>query len=388
MSSPSKTIRPAAGRSTPVRQLKNVDFPAPFGPMIARISPAWTAMETLFKAASPPKRTVRPSVRRMGAPPRPSAGAAVLSETVTLGELAGGRNDRLLLRHDRHDLVLAAAELVEELPKERLVVLLAEELVPLREVVALLHLQALERLDELHRVLAPAEARLLHADLEGVYALEVRLHVAVRRRAARVDGLEPGQGVVEEPLVVRRVQYALQHRHVAVDAHEALALGADRRQAGGHRHRPVAGEPVLLREPEVEALGDEGDALRAEEDPEQPVEVAADLREERGHVGGAERDSRGPHHLAAVLLDRLHEGVLGGLAPRVVGVGDVPLLAHLADHVRPRRDRLGRREVERPEGVPAALARRDRRVETHGDHVDDLVRLVERHAGETDVGQG
>ena len=27
------------GRSTPVRQLKNVLFPAPFGPMIARISP-------------------------------------------------------------------------------------------------------------------------------------------------------------------------------------------------------------------------------------------------------------------------------------------------------------------------------------------------------------
>ena len=39
MSSPLNTMRPAVGRSTPVRQLKNVLLPAPFGPMMARISP-------------------------------------------------------------------------------------------------------------------------------------------------------------------------------------------------------------------------------------------------------------------------------------------------------------------------------------------------------------
>ena len=37
MSSPLNRIRPEVGRSTPVRQLKKVLLPAPFGPMIARI---------------------------------------------------------------------------------------------------------------------------------------------------------------------------------------------------------------------------------------------------------------------------------------------------------------------------------------------------------------
>ena len=35
MSSPLNTMRPPVGRSTPVRQLKKVLLPAPFGPMIA-----------------------------------------------------------------------------------------------------------------------------------------------------------------------------------------------------------------------------------------------------------------------------------------------------------------------------------------------------------------
>jgi hypothetical protein len=67
MSSPSKTIRPLVGRITPVSELKNVDLPAPFGPMIPRISPRGTAMLTLLTAAKPPNRTVRPSVLRSGA---------------------------------------------------------------------------------------------------------------------------------------------------------------------------------------------------------------------------------------------------------------------------------------------------------------------------------
>ncbi len=37
ISSPSKMMRPPLGRSTPVRQLKNVLLPAPFGPMMAWI---------------------------------------------------------------------------------------------------------------------------------------------------------------------------------------------------------------------------------------------------------------------------------------------------------------------------------------------------------------
>src|SRR5712692_791489 len=179
MSSPAKMIRPAVGRSTPVTQLKNVDLPAPFGPMMARISPGWTAMETLLSAVSPPKRTVRPAVRRSDAPPRLSTGAAILPGPVTLGKLAGRREDRRLLWDDLHDPVLAITNLEDELANEGLVVVLAERLVPLREVVAFLDLQALERLDELHRVLAPAEARLLHAKLQEVHRLIVRLHVSV-----------------------------------------------------------------------------------------------------------------------------------------------------------------------------------------------------------------
>src|SRR2546426_9007203 len=66
MSSPLNTMRPLVGRSTPVRQLKKVDLPAPFGPMIARISPVGTARDTLLSAASPPKRTVSASVLRIG----------------------------------------------------------------------------------------------------------------------------------------------------------------------------------------------------------------------------------------------------------------------------------------------------------------------------------
>ena len=39
MSSPLKTMRPLVGRSTPVRQLKKVLLPAPFGPMMACVLP-------------------------------------------------------------------------------------------------------------------------------------------------------------------------------------------------------------------------------------------------------------------------------------------------------------------------------------------------------------
>ncbi len=139
--------------------------------------------------------------------------------------------------------------------------------------------------------------------------------------------------------------------------------------------------------PRSSALGHEGDALGPEEDSEDGVEVAADLREERRQLGGAERDAKRAGDLAAVLLDLGDEGVLGRLAPRVVGVGDVPLLAHLVDHVRRRRHRLGRRVVERPEDVPAALGLGDRRVQAHADHVDGLGLFEDGHAGQADVGE-
>src|SRR5271169_2776933 len=64
ISPPLNRICPDDGRRTPVRQLKNVLLPAPFGPMIARISSRRTAKLTWLRAVNPPKQTVRSSVRR------------------------------------------------------------------------------------------------------------------------------------------------------------------------------------------------------------------------------------------------------------------------------------------------------------------------------------
>src|ERR1700737_5347861 len=66
ISPPSNRIRPEDGRNTPVRQLKNVLLPAPFGPMTARISSRASSKFTWLSAVNPPKRTVRSSVRRIG----------------------------------------------------------------------------------------------------------------------------------------------------------------------------------------------------------------------------------------------------------------------------------------------------------------------------------
>src|SRR6202035_4867087 len=79
MSLPSKKMRPEVGRSTPVRQLKNVLLPAPFGPMMARTSPRATSTLTCDSAARPPKRTDSSSVLRIGtdAAPRACAGERI-----------------------------------------------------------------------------------------------------------------------------------------------------------------------------------------------------------------------------------------------------------------------------------------------------------------------
>src|SRR5581483_263662 len=137
MSCPSKTMRPAVGRRTPVRQLKNVDLPAPLGPMIARISPGTALKFTPLSAVRPPNRTVRPSVRRIeaDAPGGIAGGAGPGRSDVTLRrELAVGREDGLLLRHRLDEMVLAALDVEDELLQERLVVFLAQDLVALREV--------------------------------------------------------------------------------------------------------------------------------------------------------------------------------------------------------------------------------------------------------------
>src|SRR5205809_3930776 len=54
MRRPRHRTSPASARSWPVRMLKNVDLPAPFGPMSARISPRASANETPSTARTPP----------------------------------------------------------------------------------------------------------------------------------------------------------------------------------------------------------------------------------------------------------------------------------------------------------------------------------------------
>src|SRR2546421_953718 len=125
---------------------------------------------------------------------------------MSLNELAGRRDDRLLLGHHLHDLVLVVLDREDELAEERLMVFLPQSLVALREVIAFLDLHALEGLDQLHRVFPTTEPGPLDAELQEIHGLEVRLHVAIRQRARRIDLLESGDGLVEEFPVVRRVQ--------------------------------------------------------------------------------------------------------------------------------------------------------------------------------------
>ena len=157
--------------------------------------------------------------------------------------MQAGGNDRLFLRDHFEDPVLAVLDVENELAQERLVILLAQHLVALREVVAFLHLEPLQGLDQLHGVLAAFEARLLHADLEGVHGLVVRLHVAVRQRPGRVDLLQTHHRIVEELLVVRGVERGIHHRHIAVDADEAFDLAPS---AGKVVDSAMAPSPAIL----------------------------------------------------------------------------------------------------------------------------------------------
>src|SRR5258707_6102631 len=60
MSSPAKRIRPASGTRSPASWPISVVLPAPFGPMIACVSPSSTSRSTLSLASSAPKLLVRP----------------------------------------------------------------------------------------------------------------------------------------------------------------------------------------------------------------------------------------------------------------------------------------------------------------------------------------
>ena len=191
-SSPFRKMRPLVGRSTPVTQLKKVLLPAPLGPMMARISPRGTVMLDVVdggEAAEAHGRGRRCEELRPAAPRRPAATGAALREparrSASMRTCTRAGTTVFSFGTISRSLYLHVPDLEDELAHEGLVVLLAERLVALGEVVDSLDLHALERLDQLHGVLAPAEARLLHAELEEVDRLEVRLHVAVGQRAAR-----------------------------------------------------------------------------------------------------------------------------------------------------------------------------------------------------------
>src|SRR2546427_11505396 len=60
MSSPAKRTRPRSGRRLPASWLISVVLPAPFGPMMAWVSPSRTSRLTSSLASSAPKLFVRP----------------------------------------------------------------------------------------------------------------------------------------------------------------------------------------------------------------------------------------------------------------------------------------------------------------------------------------
>src|SRR5262249_33468876 len=140
-----------------------------------------------------------------GANPDPRRGWRVDSGVrrhLRRGEFAGRREESLVAGDRLDDAVLAVFDVEDDLQRKRLVIFLAEQLVSGREVVTQFHLQALKRLDELHRVFAAAEFRQFHADLERVHRLVVRLDVAIRQRPRWVDLRQPRFGFVEEFLVL------------------------------------------------------------------------------------------------------------------------------------------------------------------------------------------
>jgi hypothetical protein len=106
----------------------------------------------------------------------PTGATASWSGQVTT-RTCSSRKDGLLLRDHLEDPVLVVLDVEDELAEEGLVVLLPQRLVALGEVVGFLT-SILQGLDELHGVLAAAEAR-LDPELEEVGGLEVGLDVAV-----------------------------------------------------------------------------------------------------------------------------------------------------------------------------------------------------------------
>src|SRR3990172_9764558 len=116
MSRPSRSTAPASGRRWPVTRLKRVFLPAPFGPMIAAISPRATARLTPATAWKPSKAFWTPRTSSTPEPREaPAAGVEGADDAARKREqehhqdraeherpvLGVGRD--LLVQHERHE---------------------------------------------------------------------------------------------------------------------------------------------------------------------------------------------------------------------------------------------------------------------------------------------
>src|SRR5207253_9537745 len=99
---------------------------------------------------------------KFGSRPLPGSKLTRYPTTARSGEFAFRRKDGLFLRDDIEDPILAFVNVEDELADEGLVILLAQRLVALREIIAFLHFEAFQRLDQLWRVFASAEFRFFH----------------------------------------------------------------------------------------------------------------------------------------------------------------------------------------------------------------------------------
>ena len=142
MSSPLNMMRPEVGRSTPVRQLKKVLLPAPFGPMMARTSPRVDFEIDLVErgqSAEPDGQQFglqdRQRRRSPALPPGSVVSVACSTGTYAAGNLQAGGTSVLSFGTVSMQLVGPASDLEDELLQEGLVVFLADRLVALREVV-------------------------------------------------------------------------------------------------------------------------------------------------------------------------------------------------------------------------------------------------------------
>src|SRR5215216_2818465 len=73
-SRPSSSSRPESGRCTPARIFTRVDLPAPFSPIRAWASPAWSSIDPSSRAWTDPKDLVACSRTSSGAIHAPGAG--------------------------------------------------------------------------------------------------------------------------------------------------------------------------------------------------------------------------------------------------------------------------------------------------------------------------